>query len=229
MCGRIIKDGKEIMGDGDFNRSLARQRQLFWKTWLADREAGGAHGYNLKPTERISFVRSDDSGEPIGLVGRWGLEPRWIRDPKQLKTPLFNARSETAAEKPSFRDAIKHDRCVILVDAFYEWQAITGQAKKQPWVIRRADGEPMILAGLCASHEWGESFTILTTSPNTLMAPIHDRMPVVLDPDSLEHWLDPATTDPREIEDLLRPCPPDWLEAKPLIGPVGDWPPETAA
>lgn len=183
-----------------------------------DQDTGGKRGFNVAPTSKVAFVRQADDLE--ALVGRWGLEPHWAKDPKQVKALLFNARSETAAEKPAFRDAMKSSRCVVLVDGFYEWQA--GEDEKQPYFIHRADGMPMVMGGLYARHDWGDSFTILTTRPNSLMANLHDRMPVILAPEAVDRWLDPEERDPAAVEDLLQPSPSEWIDAYPVSKAVGN-------
>lgn len=185
----------------------------------------GKLGFNLAPTEQIAFV-AQPHGVETTLVGRWGLEPGWVREPGQVKGTLFNARAESVAEKPSFRDALRRARCIVPVSGFYEWQVIPGAKRKQPYWITRSDGRPLLFAGLYALHEWGASFTILTTAPNELMQAIHDRMPVILDPADVDRWLDSELTDSRAVEDLMRACPPEWLTAKALTRPVGEWEPE---
>ncbi len=221
MCGRLGKIDKatqamldELGVDGFYRRVLTAMRQ-------------GKLGYNLAPSEELAFL-AQPNGVETTLVGRWGLEPAWVRDPKQVKGLLFNARAESAAEKPSFRDALRRARCVVPASGFYEWRPLEGTKRKQPYWIKRRDGRPLLLAGLYALHEWGASFTVLTTSPNSRMAQVHDRMPVILDPADVDRWLDPEVTDPGAVEDLLRPCPSEWLELLPLAGPVSDRDPEAA-
>lgn len=214
MCGRIGKFGPAALAFID-EYGLDAFYRLF-----QDAAEKGRTGRNIKPTEQVAFIRAGEV-----LVGRWGLEPVWARDPKTVKGLLFNARAESASEKPSFRDAMRRSRCVVPVSGFYEWQAVPGASRKQPWWIDRADGQTLLLAGLYAVHDWGASFTILTTSPNKLMGPIHDRMPVVLDPITIERWLDPTLTDPTAVEDLLGPCPVGWLRLTALDAPVEVWEP----
>lgn len=149
---------------------------------------------------------------------RWGLIPSWADDPA-IGNRLINARSETAAEKPSFRSAIKQRRCLVPVDGFYEWQA-TGKKTKQPHLIRLKDGQPFALAGLwerwtAPDGELVESFTILTTDANAMMQPIHDRMPVILSREDYDRWLD-AGTPLEEIKGLLRQFPADQMENFPV-------------
>lgn len=219
MCGRMGKIDKAVQAlidelgvDGFYRRILTAMQE-------------GKLGFSLAPTEQIAFV-AQPHGVETTLVGRWGLEPGWVRDPAQVKGSLFNARAESAAEKPSFRDALRRARCIVPVSGFYEWQVIPGAKRKQPYWITRSDGRPLLFAGLYALHEWGASFTILTTAPNGLMEPIHARMPVVLDPVDVDRWLDHKVTDSRAVEDLMRPCPSEWLVAKALTRPVGEGEPE---
>lgn len=212
MCGRFVKAGREVVGYGDVGRMPRGRYERLQALQAADESADGARGFNIAPTQRVAFLRAGPEGGYVGAVGRWGLEPRWARSPEEVKGVLFNARAESAAEKPAFRDAMRHSRCAVLVDGFYEWQA-RQRGPKQPWLIRRAQGEPMLLAGLYATHDWGDSFTILTTRPNSLMANLHDRMPVIVDVDDVDRWLDPEVRDPDAVADLLEPSPSEWLDA----------------
>ncbi|MDF1523433.1 MAG: SOS response-associated peptidase, partial [Trueperaceae bacterium] len=153
-----------------------------------------------------------------------GLVPRWVKEPKAFKALLFNARSETIAEKPSFRDAARSARCAVPASGFYEW-TVGEDGRKRPWYVHRRDGAPMVFAGLYAVRDAGEpavSATILTTDPNPTMAALHDRMPVLLDPAELARWLDPEQRDPHALEDLLQPCPDEWIEAYPVGPEVGN-------
>lgn len=213
MCGRIGKFGKaasDLIDAVGLDEFYARLQKAM---------VTGRLGFNITPTAELAFVR--EAPEDDVLVGRWGLEPRWAKTPESVKSLLFNARSESAAEKPSFRDAMKSSRCVVPVDGFYEWQKLE-DGSKQPWWIYRADGQPMLFAGLYARHKWGDSFTILTTAPNSLMANLHDRMPVILDPADVPRWCDPSITNPELVEDLLRPCPSEWLAAHTVSKAVGN-------
>jgi putative SOS response-associated peptidase YedK len=168
-------------------------------------------------TERIAEKTADERlhQSPVGL--RWGLVPHWADDIK-IGYSLINARSETAADKPAFRKAFRDRRCLILTDGFYEWQKL--EDRKQPYYIRRRDGKPFAFAGLWESWSKGEtpvqSCTILTTDANDLMRPLHDRMPVILDPGNFDRWLDPTVNKPAEVQPLLAPCPADWLQAIPV-------------
>ena len=180
--------------------------------------------YNIAPTQSIAAVRNvaEAPRRELAML-RWGLIPGWADDPK-ISYSLINARSETAATKPAFRAAFKARRCLILADGFYEWQK---QGKhKQPYCLRRQDGKPFAFAGLWERWHPGEedaveSATILTTSANDAMKPIHERMPVILSPADYPRWLEPKT--PRaELESLLVPCPSDELTAFPVSKWVND-------
>ena len=180
--------------------------------------------YNIAPTQEILVVRrsSDNNKREMALL-RWGLIPHWTKDPKKMRSQLINARSETAAEKPSFRDAFRSRRCLIPADGFYEWQRRGGN--KQPYFIGLKDGGVFSFAGLW--DEWqgpdGKSIqtcTILTTGPNDVIAPIHDRMPVILDSSAYEKWLDPGVTDHRELEPILTPFDADKMVSYPVSNVV---------
>jgi putative SOS response-associated peptidase YedK len=174
--------------------------------------------YNVAPTQTVPVVRRshrDGGGRELALA-RWGLIPSWAKD-ASIGNKLINARAETVAEKPAFRGAFRERRALVPADGFYEWRKREGGGPKQPLLIRRRDGEPFAFAGLW-EHWRGpegevETCTILTTEANAALAPIHDRMPVILDPASYDRWLDPAQ--PR-AEELLQPCPDEWLEAFPV-------------
>ena len=179
--------------------------------------------YNLAPTQDVLVVRSaaDASGAKGGRRGdllRWGLVPHWAEDPS-VGNRMINARAETAAQRPAFRDAMKRRRCLVPADGFYEWQAVPGSKRKQPHLIRMKDDRPFGFAGLWES--WGrgderlETFTILTTSPNELIAAIHDRMPVIVPPEEFDRWLDPAVP-ASDVADLLRPYPAEQMQAQPV-------------
>lgn len=173
--------------------------------------------YNIAPTDAGLVVRRSGEGEARELsVFRWGLVPHWVDDPADFPT-LVNARSETVGEKASFRDAYRRRRCLVPASGFYEWQKRDG---KQPFHFRRGDGLPLALAGLWEHWEADDgrslgSYAILTTDANDLVRPVHPRMPVVLDDEGSEAWLDRAS-DPIALSDLLRPAAEGWLEAYPV-------------
>jgi putative SOS response-associated peptidase YedK len=162
--------------------------------------------YNIAPTQTVFAVRVNSAGdrEPVQL--RWGLVPSWAKD-TQIAYKLINARSETAASKPSFRHAFRHKRCLIAASGFYEWKK-AGKAK-QPYYVHRRDGKPFAFAGLWEAWSIGgvpvESCTILTTEANDPMRPLHDRMPVILDAKDYDRWLDVATQEPAKLMPLLVP------------------------
>ncbi|NGP52563.1 SOS response-associated peptidase [Thioalkalivibrio sp. XN8] len=182
--------------------------------------------YNIAPTQEVPIVRrspypvAESGAEPARelALARWGLVPFWAKDPS-IGNRMINARGETAAGKPAFRNAFRKRRCLVPADGFFEWQKTADG--KQPWYIRDASGEPMALAGLWElwdPPEGGEplaSCAIITTAANELMRPLHDRMPVILDQAGREAWLDPAAK-PERLEALLAPAPDGILEAWPV-------------
>jgi putative SOS response-associated peptidase YedK len=171
--------------------------------------------FNVAPTQDVAAVRAPDDVAHRQLVFlRWGLVPHWAEDPA-MGNRLINARAETAAEKPAFRSAFRKHRCLILADGFYEWQAVSG--KKKPFYFRMADGKPFALAGLW-DHWEGEdraidSCTVLTTSANELVRPVHERMPVILPAADYDRWLDAAVHEPKVLQPLLCPYPADAMTA----------------
>ncbi len=178
--------------------------------------------FNVAPTQLAPIVRLNDRGERIGAMHRWGLVPFWADDPS-IGSRLINARSETAFEKPAFRKATSDRRCIVPISGFYEWQVIEGERLKRPHYITRTDGEPICLAGVW--ERWQDksqpesdplsTFTILTTTPNPLMRPLHNRMPVILTREHASIWLDPNRPQ-AELSALLRPFEPDDLTAYPV-------------
>ncbi|MGH9115878.1 MAG: SOS response-associated peptidase [Acidimicrobiales bacterium] len=193
--------------------------------------------YNVAPTLDVYVVRSGradgegHSGRCLTTM-RWGLVPSWAKDPS-VGSRMINARAEGIATKPAYRAALVRRRCIVPADAFYEWQRRTGPdgrpAGKLPYAIRRRDGAPMAFAGLWEVWREGEdpdsprlrTCTIVTTSANQLMAPIHDRMPVVLDRGDWVTWLDPGVG-AADAAGLLVPAPEGWLEAYPVSTLVND-------
>ena len=173
---------------------------------------------DVRPTNRAPIIRKLD-GQRVADLARWGLIPSWSKDDK-IAQHTFNARAETIAEKPSFRAAFKRRRCIVPVSAFYEWLAIPGEKKKQKLRFSSQDATPFAIAGLWEhwtrpeSGETVESYTVITTTANDFMAPIHDRMPVILGKADWEAWLDPDTGNPLLLESMLQPCPDGWLECE---------------
>ena len=165
--------------------------------------------YNIAPTQPIPVIRQNpkETVRELSLL-RWGLIPSWAKAPS-VAAKMINARSETAATKPAFRDALKFRRCLIPADGFYEW-ARTGKAK-QPYCFEVNDGQLFVFAGIWdrwrdAGGSMVETCSILTTTPNAVTSPVHDRMPVILDPDSYNRWLAPGARDVAAVSDLLKPC-----------------------
>jgi putative SOS response-associated peptidase YedK len=162
--------------------------------------------YNVAPTDPVLAIRLNEQGEREPGTLRWGLIPHYA-DPSGFDRLLINARAETVAEYPAFRDAFRTHRCLIVADGFYEWRE-TELGKKPVW-ITRPSREPFAFAGLWARAERADgsavhSCAIVTCSPGEVVAPIHDRMPVILERDAESAWLDPQTAD-AELMDLLAP------------------------
>jgi putative SOS response-associated peptidase YedK len=179
--------------------------------------------YNIAPSQPVLAIT--DGHERAAEWLRWGLIPTWAKDPS-IANRLINARSETLAEKPSFRSALARRRCLILADGFFEWQH---QADKrvlsQPYHFRRSDGRPFAFAGLWEiwrKPEGGEvrSCTIITCAANEMVAPVHDRMPVILSGDKAWAWLE--TRPLPELRSLLAPYPAQWMVANPVSRAVND-------
>ncbi len=177
--------------------------------------------YNVAPTQEAAVVRVAAPGAPRQLVPlRWGLIPYWAKE-ASIGNKLINARAETVTEKPSFKWSFKKKRCLIPASGFFEWKK-EGKAK-QPYLIHRQDGKPFAFAGLWSTwvdRERGgepvETFTILTTDANDLMRPLHNRMPVIVDPGNFDLWLDPKTDDAALLQPLLVPYAGEGFEAFPV-------------
>lgn len=180
---------------------------------------------DIRPTQPVAIVRLEESRRRFGLA-RWGFIPGFVKNEKEFPL-IINARAEGVFEKPSFRNAIKRRRCLIPADGFYEWRRLDEKGKnKQPYLIRRPNGGPIGLAGLweCWHSPDGseiDTVAIITTSANALLAPIHDRMPVIVAPADFAAWLAPETP-ANDVAALLRPLDDDGLE----LVPVAKVPPE---
>ena len=169
--------------------------------------------YNIAPTESVLTVRNLD-GRAAAFM-KWGLIPFWAKDPK-IGARMINARAETVAEKPAFRNALKRRRCLVLADGYYEWQKTP--ARKRPYRIILKSGESFAMAGLWET--WNDpqgnvvpSCTIITTSANDFLAPIHNRMPVILPRESEEMWLEPGVEEPASLTGILVPYPDECMDA----------------
>ncbi|TYC52768.1 SOS response-associated peptidase [Rhodobacterales bacterium] len=177
--------------------------------------------YNIAPTQPLATVRNEHGGRHFRLL-RWGLIPAWVKDPGSF-TLLINARAETADQKPSFRNAMRHHRCLIPASGFYEWRR-TPEGSQPLW-IRPAEGNIMAFAGLWdtwCDPDGGDIDTgaILTIQSNRMMSRIHHRMPVILKPEAFDDWLDVANVDRRHAVKLLQPIEDDFLIATPISNRV---------
>ena len=210
MCGRFTQE-----------RPTSDLAEIFAAEDLAD-DPGSR--FNVAPTDEAVVVVQRDDHRAIKAY-RWGLIPHWADGPK-IGNRMFNARAETLASSPVFRDAFRRRRCLVPVDSFFEWRR--DGTVRQPFRIVRADGRPLALAGLWSgwrdpeTEEVRRTFTIVTTTPNDLMRPIHNRMPVVVPFDAWDRWLDPALPDLGELQGLLVPAPDEDLEAYPVSRAVNN-------
>jgi putative SOS response-associated peptidase YedK len=199
MCGRFVRKATE--------EEIAEEFEV---------EAGDfpfkmEPRYNIAPGQQAAAVLFDGRRKVEGL--QWGLIPFWAKDPK-IGYKLINARAETLASKPSFRNSLKNKRCLVVADGFYEWRQ--EGSKKTPMFVRLKSGKPFGFAGLYDDWKSPErkkirTFTIITTLPNKLLAPIHDRMPVILPREAYGAWL--GEENGREILELMRPFPEKAMEA----------------
>jgi putative SOS response-associated peptidase YedK len=200
MCGRFVQE-----------RSITELAELFEAEPLAP-DPGPS--YNLAPTDPAAVVVQRPDGPRGVTVFRWGLVPPWARNPT-VAARHINARAETIAASPVFRDALRRRRCIVPADAFYEWTG-TGRMR-QPHLIRRVDRRPLAFAGLWATWRGSgdglplRTFTIVTTRASAAISSLHDRMPVVLQPDAWATWLDPAIAG-GELLALLEPAESDAME-----------------
>ena len=210
MCGRFSQQ-----------RPASEFAEIFGAEPLVD-DLGGH--YNVAPTDQALVVVQREDRRAITAY-RWGLVPHWATDAK-VANRAFNARAETVATSPLFADAFRRKRCLVPVDAFYEWNRTAGA--RQPYAIGREDGEPLVLAGLWsgwrdpAADAVRRTFTIITTTPNETMARIHDRMPVILADDDWATWIDPRLSDRGEILGLLSARREPELIVRPVSRLVND-------
>lgn len=209
MCGRFALKAKE--------EELARKflaRHL--KDTLGD---DFKPRYNIAPSQPVLAIRDSKSRrERVAEWFTWGLVPSWAKDPR-IAYKMINARSETAARKPAFRKAFQRRRCLIPASGFFEWKR--DGKRKQPFYITARDESPLAFAGLWEVWEHADgsailSTSILTTGPNAVMEPIHDRMPVILTEEAFDRWLDRDNEESASLQELLKPCDPDLLTAWPV-------------
>jgi putative SOS response-associated peptidase YedK len=175
--------------------------------------------FNIAPGQGVATIHQSSEGARVFALRRWGLVPRWARDPK-IGSRLINARSETVAEKPAFRDAFRRRRCLVPADGFFEWAA-AGSGPRQPWYIGLRGRSCFGIAGLYESWEDPEgqridSCVLLTTDANERLRPIHARMPVILAPEDFTRWLDPGLSEPTQLAGLLRAYPDEAMELRPV-------------
>jgi putative SOS response-associated peptidase YedK len=205
MCGRFV-----------LTSPLDAVQELFGIT----ERPNLAPRYNVAPSQEVPVVRRtrDGQGRELALL-RWGLIPYWAKDPS-VGYKMINARVESVATKPAFREPFRRRRCLIPADGFYEWQK--DGKRRQPWLVRLKGGGLFAFAGLW--DYWRDpagqpvhSCTIVTGPANALLTPLHDRMPVILAPDDFARWLE---AEPDEAARLLRPCPDEWLETFPVSARV---------
>jgi len=209
MCGRYVSVSSPALLAERFLVEEIRVTEL-------------AQDYNVTPRAEVPVVAVRDDHRVLDLL-RWGLVPSWAKD-TSIGDRLINARADTVATKPAYRRAFQRRRCIIPADGFYEWRAIPGRRQKQPYFITRRDREPLAFAGLW--EFWRDPATpdgpglrscvIVTTDANEALAPIHDRMPVVLPEVAWAAWLDPANHDAEALEGLLVPAPAGELEWYPV-------------
>lgn len=206
MCGRFSQSQPA--------EAIAKAFQLVEVPSLTPR-------YNIAPTQLVGTVlRTPECENRQFRMLRWGLIPSWAKDSK-IGAKLINARAETVAEKPAFRTAFRQRRCLVLADGFYEWQQQEHKKQKQPFYFRLSDRRPFAFAGLWEhwkdeSGEEIESCTLLTTEPNELMKPVHNRMPVILDPKDYELWLNPEVKKSELLQPLLHSYPSQEMIAYPV-------------
>lgn len=179
--------------------------------------------FNIAPTQPVPVIRQHPK-EPVRQIStmRWGLIPNWSRD-ASVAGSTINARSETAATKPAFRDPLKFRRCLIPADGFYEWKRTA--TSKQPFCFEVNAGELFTFAGLWdgwkdPSGRWVKTCSILTTTPNSVTATVHNRMPVILSPDDYDAWLDPGMTNVQVVTELLKPYDPESMRSYPVSSRV---------
>jgi putative SOS response-associated peptidase YedK len=187
---------------------LSRRKQLIQQYFDTAEEVDWEPRYNIAPSQQVGIVRQDRTKPERHLsLARWGLIPFWAKDPN-IGFKTINARSETAPSKPAFREAFRTRRCLVPADGFYEWQR-SGKAK-QPFHFGMGDDSLFAFAGLWdrwkdPTGQVVESCSILTTTPNALLADVHNRMPAILSPENYDLWLDPGLERVNAVTELLSP------------------------
>jgi len=194
MCGRFAQ--------GEFPASIRKM--------IKDIIDEAVKDYNIAPSGSAAAILREPAGEPESRRMTWGIAAPWERDPVTAPR-LINARSETIASKPSFRNAFQHRRCLIPAIGFYEWQRIG--PSKTPFCFSAASEErPLVMGGIWETYADTRNFLIITTGANSVMRPVHDRMPVIIPPEHWLDWLDPHRDDAQLITSLMLPAPDDYLQ-----------------
>lgn len=180
--------------------------------------------YNVAPNTEVVAIRIIEGLRTVSLL-HWGFIPRWSKEGNLGHKPI-NARAETVDTTPLFRAAFKHRRCLIIVDGFYEWQALAGKSKK-PYYMSSIDNKPFALAGIWEAFKLSEdkiieSCAIIVAKSNKELSPIHERMPVILLPEYYDEWLNPDNQNTAALKELLHPCPFDKFELYPVSSLVNN-------
>ena len=206
MCGRFTVTNSRLI-----NLEAALAGKLY------PVHPGVETSYNIVPSQPIQAVRGEGDGIYHFVKLKWGLIPAWSKEPKVTYSTI-NARADTIDTKPAYRSAFRKRRCLIPASGWYEWQQ--QPSGKQPWYIHPHDNTDLAFAGLWEKWERDgkvlETCTIIVTESNEAVRPIHDRMPVILEPIDYQHWLDESVTDPGLLKPLLRPYKRDRLVAHPV-------------
>ena len=191
-----------------------------WITGLPSTQPGREE---IAPSQGV-LVISSENPDAFDLY-RWGLIPSWAKDPS-IGNKMFNARAETLADKAAFKTALKKRRCLIPADGFYEWKKESGTKRKTKYLFQLASGEPFAFAGLW--EVWHDpqgtpvhSCTLITTTPNELVKPVHDRMPAMIRPGNYQQWVGSHEIPPNTLPELLGPYPAGEMQAEPVIEPSG--------
>jgi putative SOS response-associated peptidase YedK len=206
MCGRYGRFSRKERVEGILGRTIEGGDEI-------------APRYNVCPGLPDWVIRQPGADAHLRFEQfQWGLLPSWTKNPKSSRRPI-NARAETVAEKPMFRDLLRLRRCVVPIDGYYEWR--TTSSGKVPFWFYLKSQEPVFLAGLWDCWHEGKpdalaSYILMTTEPNDLAAKVHDRMPVLLHASDVPRWLDPAITESDEVVDLLGPYPAREMESRPV-------------